>query len=197
MEQTRRTFLGTVGAVSLGAGVAGCLGNDDTPEPPVVGDPDADVTVTAYEDFACPPCRSYKLEVVPYLDANYIEPGLIRYEHRDFPVPADEHWSWAVASAAREVYETDGDESFWAFANEIYRHQGAYSYEAIEAVADELGFDGASVRQAADDGTHRSTIEDSKSHGESNGVERTPTVFVDGEQVGIGELGYAIDSALE
>lgn len=196
MDVTRRTVLGT--AVTAGVGtVAGCLGSDGPPDPPVAGDPDADVTVTAYEDFACPPCRSYKIEVVPYLEANYIETGLIRYEHRDYPVPADGHWSWAVASAAREVYETDGDESFWTFANEIYRHQQSYSYGTIETVADELGLDGASAREAAEDETHRSTIEDSKSYGESNGVGGTPTVLVDGEQFDIGELGYAIDSALE
>ena len=190
MEVTRRSVLSTAATVGLGVGIAGCLGDegngtdeiDDPPEPPVAGDPDASVTVTVYEDFSCPACLAFKQGVYPVLEEQYLEPGEIRYEHRDFPVVNDD-WSWYVPSAAREVYETEGDEAFWSFADEIYAHQGSYSFEAIESVADDLGLDGAAAREAAEDERHRSVIEDNQAYGEAAGVPGTPGVVVDGDVV--------------
>lgn len=209
MQPTRRAFLGAT-ALGLGTSLAGCLGGEEPPEPPVAGDPDADVTVTVYEDFACPACQSFKLSAFPTLREEYLEPGLVRWEHRDFPVVNDT-WSWYVPSAAREVYETEGDEGFWAFSSGMYEAQdeeGGYSFDMIEAVADDLGYDGAGVRAAAEEETHRDAIEANSSYGQSNGVQGTPTVIVDGQavdfyqspnfgQMALEETAAAIDAALE
>ncbi|ELY88158.1 disulfide bond formation protein [Natrialba hulunbeirensis JCM 10989] len=206
MNQTRRAFLGTTTAVGLGV-VAGCLGSEDPPEPPVTGNPDADVTVTVYEDFSCPFCRDFKLGVFPELEEQYLEPGDVRYEHRDFPV-IDSPWSWEIPSAAREVFESAGNDAFWEFTTEIYAYQGSYNYGAIEGVADEVGADGSAVREAAEDESHRSTIEADRSYGDSNSVGGTPAVFVDGDAVefyesedfeamALEETSAAIDAALE
>ena len=199
MKLTRRTVLGTAAAVSIGAGVAGCLGSEDPPEPPVLGDPDADVTVTVYEDFSCQSCRYFKEEVFPDIEEAYIEPELIRYEHRNYPIPVDDTWSWAIPCAAREVYETEGNDAFWAFATDIYDYLGSYSYDAVETVANELDLDGAAAREAAEEETHRSLIEDDKSYGSSNDVGGTPAVFIDGNQIDLTETNpmVEINAALE
>ncbi|WP_049925743.1 DsbA family protein [Halopiger goleimassiliensis] len=208
MKFTRRSFLGTAAATGVGAAGAGCLGGSDAPNPPVNGDPDADVTVTVYEDFACPHCLQFKLGVYPVLEEQFLNSGEIRYEFRDYPVPVDRTWSWAVGSAAREVYETEGNDAFWSFASEIYKYQMSYNFETIATVADEVGADGESVREAAEEDRHRSTLEDNKSHGQGNGVQGTPSVLVDGELVEfVGEGSYqqvalqrtvqAIEDALE
>ena len=200
MKLTRRTVLGTAAAVSIGAGVAGCLGSEDEdpPEPPVLGDPDADVTVTVYEDFSCQSCRYFKEEVFPDIDDAYIETGQIRYEHRDYPF-LDDTWSWAIPCAAREIYKTEGNDAFWAFAADIYDYLGSYSYDAVETVANDLDLDGAAAREAAEEESHRSLLEDDKSYGSSNGVEGTPAVFVDGDQIDLTETNpmVEIDAALE
>ncbi|EMA36845.1 DsbA family protein [Halobiforma nitratireducens] len=222
MNQTRRAFLGTSAAVGSGA-IAGCLGGDDPsepsespaeddpepPEPPVIGDPEADVTVVVYEDFACPACQAFKLNVFPALGEQYLEPGSVRYEHRDFPVIGSS-WSWELPSAAREVFETEGDNAFWAFTSRVYEHQGSYSYEIVEDIADEVGADGADVREAAEEDRHRSAIEAQRSYGRANGISGTPTVVVDGDPVefydsetqtfsemAFEETADAIDAALE
>ncbi|SDQ41834.1 DsbA family protein [Natronobacterium texcoconense] len=202
MDETRRSFLATAAIAGASIGIAGCLGDDEPstspepPEPPVAGNPDADVTVTVYEDFACGVCRQFKFQMLPYIQENYIGPGLIRLEQRDFPIPVDETWSWAVASGARAVYETEGDQAFWEFAAEIYGHFDDYSYDAIETVADDLGFDGEDIREAAEKETYRDALETNREYGSANGVEGTPTFFVDGELVE-DDLVSAIDGALE
>ncbi|MHC3439640.1 thioredoxin domain-containing protein [Natrialbaceae archaeon A-gly3] len=209
MRFTRREFVAT-GIASAGvAGLAGCLGDDGeivlegeaALEAPVAGDPDADVTVMAFEDFGCGGCRSFKLNVFPFIENSYIEPGEIRYEHRDFPIPANSTWSWSVASAARSVYEHEGNDAFWEFTNRIYEDFGEYSYEGIEDAADELGFDGEQVRQDAEAGTYRDGVETERERASDAGIGSTPTVVVDGSVVDdpfdSDELFGAIDDALE
>lgn len=203
---TRRRFLGAVG-IGAAAGIAGCLGGNadaDAPEPtgdtvaelptPAIGSADASVVVEVYEDFSCPGCREFKTTIAPNVIGEYANPGIIRYEHRDFPLPVDD-WSWAVASAARAVQDEADADAFWTFATEIYEHQGSYSLSAIEELGEEIAGVGTSARSAADDLTYVPVVAADKERGLDSGVERTPTVLVDGSSV---EPSYsAIAEAIE
>ena len=168
---------------------------------PVWGDPDADVTMEVYEDFSCPACQQFKLEIFPAIADQYLESETIRYEHRDYPLPVDD-WSEPVANAARAVQDLEGDEAFFAFVSDVYAHQGAYSYDRLESVADNLGYDGEAVRDAAEAGTYQATLEADIARGEELGVTGTPNVFVNGSQVEFEEgtpametINEAIDAA--
>ncbi|MFB6256669.1 MAG: thioredoxin domain-containing protein [Haloplanus sp.] len=123
MERTRRAYLAAAAGLGLGA-TAGCLGGssggangctiEDEPTvgelpAPTLGSSDAGVTVMAFEDFACPHCATYSLEVFPQLRSEYVEPGVVRHEFHDFPIPVDETWSWQAASAARGVQDETDD----------------------------------------------------------------------------------------
>lgn len=202
MGYTRRQFGALTAAVTVFG--AGCLGDsepdeEDLLEVPTIGDPDADVTVTVYEDFGCPACGEYKLNTYPEVYERYIESEAISYEHRDFPIPADD-WSEPVASAARSVQDQSDDETFFDFTAEIYRYMDQYSLDVIEQVADEVGVDGEQVRADADDVTYQDGLDADRAYGEQQGVEATPTVFVDGEHVedwSATSVINAIEAALE
>ncbi|WIV66215.1 thioredoxin domain-containing protein [Natrialbaceae archaeon AArc-T1-2] len=215
MNVSRRTLLQAAGAGAV-VGVAGCLG-DDRPEAagepvdslpaPVAGDPDADVTVEVYADFACPGCRWFELEVAPELTAEYVDPELVRYEHRDFPIPVDDTWSWAVANAARSVQDREGDDAFWSFVPTVFQSQDDYSYDVLASIADEFGYDGERTSADAEAGTYDAVLEDDRGRGETAGVGGTPAIVVDGGIVDIPEqptvddvvteISGAIDDALE
>jgi len=178
------------GAAGAAATLAGCLGSSGaTPTataveslpPPTSGDPDADVTVMAFEDYACPHCRTYALEVYPELAAAYVEPGLVRYEHHDFPIPVDERWSWAAAGAARAVQDTVGDDAFFSYARRLFEHQGDYSLGLLADLAGTVGADPATVRRAAERGTYRPVLAADRRRGRELGLDGTPEIYVDGE----------------
>lgn len=140
MRNTRRAYLAaTAGALTLGT--AGCLGggsggsgNDavaaigcEVPErdtvsslpTPVIGSEDASVVVDVWEDFACPHCATFAVDVAPQLRSEYVSEGIVRYRHHDFPIPVDEWWSWKGASAARAVQDEADDETFFDFAHTV------------------------------------------------------------------------------
>ena len=199
---SRRTFLaaGTAACVALAGCSDGSAAADpdeiDTGDRPALGDESAPVTVTVFEDFACPTCRQFKTQVTPQLVAFYVEPGHVRYLHADFPIPVDDRWSYAIPSAAYAVFEEAGNDAFWSFASEIYEHQGNYSLDAVETVAEDVAELGAVARTAADDETYRDRIEADRDRGEEWGVSGTPTVFVDDEQVDLNEIAEEIDERL-
>ncbi len=215
MDQTRRALL--VGVAGGGiVGTAGCLGDDDpdtgtydceleepdAPEGtfrPTIGDPDADVVVQAFEDFTCGGCATYKLQQFPSIKEEYIDPGTIRYEHWDFPIPVDEDWAVPVASAARGVGDREGHEAFFEFASTVYESHPNYDLETIGDAAEAAGADPCSAIVDAQFETYAATVDEDKDAGITRGVGGTPTVFVNDEEVDTptaDDIADAIDDAL-
>jgi len=213
----RRAYLVALGSAAL----AGCLGggsggdgsgstpaggsggtrgtdSGSTLPPPVQGDPESSVTVMVFEDFSCPHCAHYEAEILPKIESSYVEPGKIRYEHRDFPIPVSPQWSWPVASAAREVQVAAGDAAFFAFARACFSNQSDYSLDLLGSLAEKQGVDAARVRTAAKEQTHRSTVEGDRQFGESLGLQGTPQVYVNRKRLDTYDfetVSAAIDSA--
>lgn len=213
MQRTRRS---TLAATAAGlAGLAGCLGGGSDgaasgdcsveSEPtvselssPVAGAPDADVTVAVFEDFACPHCQTYHLEVFPTIQSEYLDPGRVRYEHHDLPIPVDERWSWAVASAARGVQDALGGDAFFEFAAGAFERQGEFSMETLASLGESVGADPCAVQTDAANGTYRPVLEADRQRASDLGVSGTPAAFVNGQPVDatLERLRSAIDGAL-
>jgi len=205
---SRRQFL--VGSVALASASAGCSSNegptdspelgtiaDDTPpssgQPmpsPVAGDLDADVTVAVFEDYACPHCGTYSIEVFPQLAADYLESGEIRYEFHDFPIPVDEQVSWEAATAARAVQAAAGNQAYYVYSERLFRNQDGLDRSTYESLTEGLDVDGATVREAARNRRYDETVSADRQSGVDRGVSGTPMVFVDGEPVEWQEIAY-------
>ncbi|MFB6155702.1 MAG: DsbA family protein [Haloferacaceae archaeon] len=199
MQTTRRAYLAAVGGTATA--LAGCLSGSgsgcdaksespvDSLPVPVLGDPDADVTVQVFEDFACPHCMHYELEQFPKVRSEYVDPGTIRYERHDYPIPVSK-WSWPAASAARGVQDETDVETFYEYAHAVYENQSDLSLDTLQSLADEVGAPACDVREDADTGTYRPVVEADKRRGDELGVPGTPAVFVDGQLL----RSYAYDS---
>lgn len=186
---SRRRFLAVAGG-TLGVTLAGCLGDGtsdidqlSTDDRPARGEQDAPVKMAVFSDFACPHCASYARSVAPEVVESYVTTGEVLYFHVDFPIPVDATWSYAVASAARAVFEEAGHDAFWAFSSAIYERRGSYSGNVIETVADEIAGVGTTAREAAETDAYRDAIDDDRELGEDWGVSGTPAVFVGDEEV--------------
>ena len=210
---TRRGLLAaTVGAVGAMAGCAGGSSESEsagatetaTPLPgqplstPVAGDPEADVTVAVYEDYACPHCATYSESVFPQVREDYLADGTVRYEHHDFPIPVDEEVSWQAASAARAVQDNVGDEAFFTYSKRLFANQNQLGPGTYAELTEGLDVDGETVQAAATGELYRPTVSDDRDAGIDRGVQGTPTVFVNDERVEWSEIAYEpVRSAIE
>ena len=209
MDRTRRGYLAAAAGVGLGA-TAGCLGGgssgasgctiEDEPTvselaAPTLGPSDADVTVLAFEDFACPHCATYSLEVFPQIRSEYVESGVVRYEFHDFPIPVDERWSWQAASAARGVQDETDDETFFEYSHALFENQGDFSQARITELANDVEAPGCAIQADAVNETYRPVIEADRQRAIDRGAQGTPAIFVAGRAVS--PTYDAIASAIE
>lgn len=189
-QYSRRALLGTAGTAGV-MGFAGCLGGGSSGssggqrecsgeqrsvEIPPAGNPEAGVTVAAYTDFECPHCRDYIRNVYPGIEADYVEPGMIRYEHHDIPSLGE--WSWKVANASLAVLEGTDTESYYTFIQDVFQYQGEYTVDTVTRVGVELGADEGTVRNAIESEPFCEQLHESRQAALDRGVEGTPTVFV-------------------
>jgi len=175
--------------------------------PPVLGDPDASVTLAVYEDYACPHCADYNRNGFAELQSAYIESGDIRYEHRDAPIPVADPGSWQAASAARDVQARHGTDAFWDYAKKLFENSGSLGGDVgslFERLATDLGLGEAeAIAQAGVDRVHDPTVRADRQRATELGVPGTPAFVIDGEVVTSGFGGgtistvrSALDSAL-
>lgn len=197
---TRREWLGIAAGAALPPVATGCLERSADPTDkveslptPAIGRDDAPVTVRTFQDYACPHCRTFTLEVLPVLREEYVRPGRARVEHYDFPIPVDPTWSWQAPSAARAVQDRQGTTAFFEYCDRLYAHQDRLSPEVVADLARTVGADGSAVRKAAVTERYRPVIERDREHGKDAGVEATPTVFVGDER--LPDYSYATISA--
>ena len=198
-KTTRRGFLAGVGAMGT-VGLAGCsiLGGGSA-EAPMLGDSDAAVTVEVFEDYACPHCATYSLTHFPRLRQEYVSPGTVRYEQYNFPIPVDRTESWRAANAVRYVYDEVGNEAFWDYSHGLFENQSRLGPALYAELAKGIDVDPASVRTAAVDRTYDETVKSSRQYGLDQGVQGTPAIIVDGQNVGRYDyetVSTAIDNAL-
>jgi protein-disulfide isomerase len=193
---TRRKFLaGTTagGAVAL-AGCTGVLGGGSSYDcsggdgekvteasQPALGPKDAPVTVKVWEDFSCPHCKTFSLEVFPKIREEYVESGEVRYEHHDFPIPVRD-WAWGASSSGRAVHEATDGETFFEYAKALFDKQNNYSMGAVGDSADSAGVEPCTAINAAKGDTYRPVVEADRQRGQQAGVSGTPAVFVNGKQ---------------
>jgi len=129
---TSRAALATVAAIATPTAMT----PTDLASGYVLGRPTVKVTVQAWEDFQCPFCRQFTMQVEPQLVATYVETGKVRLVFRDFAFLGNES-AWAAVGAA--LAEQQG--KFWPyhdylFANQLGENVGSFAVARLEGMAD-------------------------------------------------------------
>jgi protein-disulfide isomerase len=135
--------------------------------------------------------------VKPQLVAQYVEPGQVRFEFRDYAFRGPEAVRAAEAAACAE-----DQGAFWRFHDTLYLNltgPGSFTDARLKQMAGTLGLDTGAFNSCLDSGEKRSDVEQSLASGQEQGVDSTPTILVDGVEVpwqGWDTLKQAIDATL-
>ncbi|HYJ28306.1 MAG TPA: thioredoxin domain-containing protein [Nocardioides sp.] len=154
----------------------------------VVGDADAPKEIVVYEDFLCPFCGQLEQTVGDQLDAA-VEAGEVNVEYRPLPfLERISDYSPESANAFAVVLDESGPEVAKAFHDLLFDNQpsedGPFPDEdqlvewAVEAGATE-----ADVRPGIEDMAFEGWVEAAGEAASKEGINSTPSVFVDGQKV--------------
>ena len=162
---------------------------------PSKGPAKAKATIVEYSDFQCPHCSRMAVEIEA-LQKKF--PDQVRVVWMDFPLPFHAYAMIAHEAAA----EAQAQGKFWEMQQWIFSNQGKVfavtrhtTREELEAnkakvrqtLIDggcELGLDRHQLTKSLDDHAHGETVMDRVAMGDAIGVTGTPTVFVNGVEIG-------------
>jgi len=153
------------------------------PEPPVqviniAGEPargaaNAPVTVVEYTDFQCPSCAA----MYPILDEVLPRYGTkVRLVVRNYPLAR--HTNARKAAEAADAANAQG--KFFEYTALLFKRQNALDIASLKKYATEVGLDRARFDAELDRDLHAADVMRDVDDGQINGVESTPTLFVNG-----------------
>jgi protein-disulfide isomerase len=140
----------------------------------IAGPDHAPVTFVEYGDYECPSCGM----AYPIVKRAQQELGnQLRFVFRNFPL-AESHPHARIAAQAAEAAGAQG--RFWEMHDMLFEHQDALELEDLNGYAKLLGLDVQQFSRDLEAGTYAKRVRDDFRNGVRNGVNGTPTFFVNG-----------------
>lgn len=195
------TLLRRFGLVAIGIslGIAGTLGFESfqtaTPEPteesqqnerrqlqfdlllkgePSIGLLDAPLTVVEFSDYQCPYCRRFQLDVFPQLKKEFIDRGLVRFVHKDLPLPFHPQ-AEASAAVTRCALRQN---RFWSIQQALYKAENCLACKGPVMIGVEAGLDKQQLKRCLEDPSIENAVRSNRSEAELHGISSTPTFIV-------------------
>ncbi|GGH03099.1 hypothetical protein GCM10011586_18750 [Silvibacterium dinghuense] len=159
---------------------------------PLRGNPDAKVVLVNYDDLECPYCARLHAELFPETLDHY--KGLIKIVYRDLPLEEIHPWALHAAIDAN-CLAAQNDKPYWTYVDYLHTHGEDITgpdrnLDKSKALLDKLAIEeGATAHldpvklsacvKAQDETAIRAEIKQA----EGLGIEQTPTLFVNGEEM--------------
>jgi protein-disulfide isomerase len=148
---------------------------------PILGRPDAPVTIVEFSDYQCPFCQRFFAVTLPELKRDYIETGKVRYVFRDFPLDQLHPQARKAAEAAHCAGEHG---RFWEMHDVLFQNRAALGVPQLAVYGRTIGLDEAAFEACLSSGRHATRIERGLTDGAAAGVRGTPSFVVGRSQSG-------------
>jgi protein-disulfide isomerase len=168
-------FLGKSDRVENGSEVDVEIDDD-----PILGDPDAPVTIIEFSDYQCPFCAKFYSETLVLIKENYIDTGKVKFVYRDFPLVNIHNQALKAAEASECVHELGGDEAFWEIHDKLFENQRALSVDNYKKWASELGYD---ISDCLDSGMMNDEVQKDIQDAQAAGGRGTPHFVINGKVI--------------
>lgn len=156
--------------------------------PNQAGSPSAAVTLEEFADFQCGSCAAAH---GPLNEIKSMYGSRIRFVYRHFPLAIASHDKSYEASVAAEAAGMQG--KFWDMQNLLFQNQTAWTasptYKQMwKGYAEKIGLDVPKWEADMAGIGAKSRVDADMARGKAIGVNATPTLYLNGTQVAIGEM---------
>lgn len=151
-----------------------------------LGSPDAKVKLVEYASFTCPHCANFHATVFPQLKKDYIDTGKVHFTLRE--VYFDRYGLWAALIA-----RCGGDMKYFGIHDMLFDKQQEWAasdnpqqvVENLKTIGRSAGLDDAAMDACLNDQANaEALIKQFQTNFEADGVEGTPTLFINGSKHG-------------
>ena len=155
---------------------------------PIIGNPDAPITIIEFSDFQCPFCARFYTQTLPLIHEEYIEPGKVKLVFRDFPIQSI-HPNALPASVASECANEQG--KFKEMHDVLFENQNEWNrQETVDALslfsqyAEEMQLEQEVFDSCLTNGKYIEEIRKDLRDGQKYGIGGTPGFFVGNDEIG-------------
>jgi len=159
---------------------------------PIIGNPDAPITIIECSDFQCPFCARFHSQTLPLILDEYIEQGKVKLVFRDFPIQSI-HPNALPASIAAECANEQG--KFKEMHDMLFDNQNEWNKQVtVDALssfsqyAANIQLEQATFDSCLTNGKYIDEIKKDLDDGRDYGVSGTPGFFVGNDKIGYVEL---------
>ena len=163
-----------------------------TDNDPIIGDPNAPITIIEFSDFQCPFCARFHVQTLPSIYEEYIEQGKVKLVFRDFPIQ-NIHPNALPAAVAAECANEQG--KFKEMHDILFDTQSQWNkIETVAALslfsqyASDMQMDQEKFESCIASGKYIEEIRKDLEDGRDYGVSGTPGFFVGNDEIGYVEL---------
>jgi len=156
---------------------------------PMLGNPDAPVTIVEYSDYECPFCARFFNNTLARIKSEYIDTGKAKFVYKDFPLSSIHFQAQKAAETARCVRDQLGDNGYWAMHDILFGRQQLLGDSSFKQWARSLGVNGSEFDSCLDSGKFAGAVTDDLNEGAALGVSGTPTFFINDMKV-VGAVPY-------
>jgi len=158
---------------------------------PSLGSARAPITIVEFSDFECPYCKRFHDDVLPSLKKNYIDKGLVRFVHKDLPLPFH-----AYAREAAEAARCSRDNSqYWRTYAALFANQDCFGCKGVSTIAKGAGISSATLGTCQKVRTASKAVNSNLSEARIQGIRATPS-FVIGSSQGERHTGVVVEGAM-
>ncbi|WOI52833.1 DsbA family protein [Parvularcula sp. LCG005] len=158
----------------------------------VLGSPDAPVKIIEYASVVCPACAYFHTEVLSGVRADYIDTGKVSIEFREFPTNP-QNLAYAGFYLARCAATQKGSPAYFKMLGTLFERQREWAYgptpgAVLENIAAQAGIN----REGLEECFYREDVKSAVKANIVSGheefeVSKTPTLFIDGEEISWGK----------
>ena len=146
-----------------------------------IGSPEAKVTIKVFSSLTCPHCASFHTNIYEKLKAEYIDKGLVKFEHHAFPLDLAALNAESIIRCENNnnkkfelLEEIYNKQKFWAVGSDINKIN-----DLIKKVGSEFGLTEDKMNKCLNDSTSQDEILNQRIEAQKKyKIESTPTIIV-------------------
>ena len=147
---------------------------------PVLGNPNALVTIVEFSDYQCPFCSRVE-DTMRQIRQQYGND--VRLVWKDAPLPFHDR-AMPAAIAAREVFRQGGNAKFWPYHDLLYQNQQNLDNATLERLAQQVGgINMERFRAALSGNTHQARVQQDQQLAQRLNASGTPNFFINGTNI--------------
>ena len=145
---------------------------------PILGDPDAPITVVEFGDYQCAFCARFHIETLPSIMDDYIETGKVKIIFKDYNIIGEDS-----VTASQGAHCANDQGLFWEYHNILYsswtgENNGWASETNLTNFAQEIGLDTNEWSECMIQQKYSQTILSSNEDARALELTGTPAFFV-------------------